>query len=121
MSAYYFDTPGDELAGALVWYGPPNPKPDDAPLVRIQTKEGRLHEITVSQERLKAELCRLAPAVGDRLRIIYDGEAEKAAPGMNRAKLFTVEIRRQGPQAPGGTEVRGSASENASEPGELVK
>lgn len=109
VTTFYFDRPGDELAGALLWYGPATAKPDDPPQIRVQTKEGRVHEVTASQERLKAELCRLEPAVGDRIRIRYDGEAERAAPGMSKAKLFTVEVRRKGSQPEAGTgSVRGS-------------
>ena len=44
-----------------------------------------------------------APVKGDALRITYTGEAERAAPGMSKAKLFTVEVRRPGSQSPGGT------------------
>lgn len=96
VTAFYFETKGDEVAGAVVWYGPAAPKPDDPPQLRIQTREGRLYEVTATQERLRAKLCQLEPAVGDRIRIVYDGEADKAAPGFNKAKLFTVEVRRQG-------------------------
>lgn len=109
VTAFYFDKPGDEVAGALLWYGPAAPKPDDPPQIRLQTKDGRVVEVTASQERLKAELVRLEPAVGDRLRIRYDGEAERAAPGMSRSKLFTVEVRRKGSQPEAGAgPVRGS-------------
>lgn len=119
MTAFYFENPKDEVAGALIWYGPPSPRPDDAPQLRIQTKDGRVREVTAHQERLKAELCRLEPAIGDRIRIVYDGEAEKAAPGMNKAKLFTVEVRRPNPQTPGRSEpTRGSATENGPGSGE---
>ena len=126
VTTFYFDTAGAEVAGTLLWYGPANAKADDAPQIRIQTREGRVHEITATQERLKAELVRLEPAQGDRLRIVYTGEAEKAAPGMSKAKLFTVEIRRQGPQSqerPNRTsgEEETALSENGPGTGELVK
>lgn len=112
--AFYFETPGDELAGALVKYRADGPRDDAVPCIRIQRKDGRVFEVTAHQERLKALLVEAAPAVGDRIKIVYTGEAAKAAPGMNKAKLFTVEVRRAGSQPEAGTEtVRGSAgSEN---------
>lgn len=94
--AFYFDQPGDVLVGTLVKHWADGPRDDLVPHIQVQTQEGRRFEVTVSQERLKAELVKAAPAVGDRLRITYTGEAEKAAPGMNKAKLFTVEVRRPG-------------------------
>lgn len=112
--AFYFETPGDELAGALIKYRADGNRDDAVPCLRIQRKDGRVFEVTAHQERLKALLAEAAPAVGDRIKIVYTGEAAKAAPGMNKAKLFTVEVRRPGSPPEAGTEaVRGSAgSEN---------
>lgn len=115
--AFYFDRAGDELTGAVVKYWSDGRGDDAAPAVRIQTDDGRRFDVTAHQERLKAELVKAAPAVGDRIRIRYDGEAERAAPGMNKAKLFTVALRRAGSQPPGGTEKPAEASENVSEAG----
>lgn len=102
--AFYFDTPGDVLVGTLRKHWADGPRDDMVPHIRVQTDDGRIFEVTVSQERLKAELVKASPAVGDRLRITYTGEAEKAAPGMSKAKLFTVEVRRARPAASGGAE-----------------
>lgn len=111
--AYYFEKPGDVLVGTLLKHWADGPRDDLIPHIRIQTDDGRRYEVTVSQERLKAELAKASPAVGDRLRITYTGEAERAAPGMNKAKLFTVEVKRPGSQTPGRSEAtRGSATEN---------
>jgi hypothetical protein len=110
VTAFYFENPGDEIKGTLVKYRADGRGDDAVPCVTIQTATGRRHEVTAHQERLKALLQAAEPAVGDRIRIVYDGEAAKAAPGFNRAKLFTVEVRRAGSQPPG---------RPGSEPGEV--
>lgn len=94
MVAFYFDKPGDEVAGQLVKYWPEGRGDDAVPAVRIQTEDGRRFDVTAHQERLKAELVKAAPVVGDKIRIRYDGEAERAAPGMSKAKLFSVVVKR---------------------------
>lgn len=123
-TAFYFDKPGDEIAGALLEHETEGPAKDPIPRLVIQTKEGKVRVVLASQERLKAALQDACPAQGDRLRIVYTGDAPRAAPGMTPSKLFTVEVRRPGqkdkdPRAGVGTEgVRGSApSENVPPPG----
>lgn len=97
-TTFYFESPGDSVAGTLVAYA-------DRPILclTIQTKEGDRYTVPASQERLKAALKAQRPAKGDRVRITFDGLAERAAPGMSKAKLFTVEVRRRGSQPPAGT------------------
>lgn len=114
--AFYFDNPGDELVGVLVKFWREGGGGDDSvPALRLQTKDGRRFDVTAHQERLKAELVKKAPVKGDWVKIVYKGEAERAAPGMSKAKLFTVEVVRPNSQPEAGAEaVRGSAgSENA--------
>jgi len=62
------------------------------PKLRIRQDDGVLVIVTAGQARLLAELVRLKPAVGDRITIDYRGEADRAAPGMNRTKEFTVTV-----------------------------
>lgn len=114
MVAFYFDNPGDELVGVLVKFWREGTGDDSVPALRLQTKDGRHFDVTAHQERLKAELVKKAPVKGDWVKIVYKGEAERAAPGMSKAKLFTVEVRRPGsPPEAGAEAVRGSAgSEN---------
>lgn len=124
VTAFYFDNPKDELAGALLEYKAEGPLNDPTPHLVIQTKDGRRRTVTATQERLKAALADAAPAIGDRIRIVFTGEAERAAPGYSKAKLFTIEVIRKGSQSEGGAApVRGSAgAENASRTGgELAK
>lgn len=96
---FYFDNAGDQVQGHILelLYA----KKDDPPRFKLQTPEGLVFVVVAQQARLKFELVKASPAVGDKIRITYNGEAEKAAPGMNKAKDFTVEIWRQGsgPQA----------------------
>lgn len=108
--AFYFERPGDEITGTLIKYRADGPRDDAVPSVRLQMADGRVFEVTAHQERLKAELVKAKPAIGDKVRIVYTGEAAKAAPGMNKAKLFAVEVRRPGSQPEARPEpVRGSA------------
>lgn len=101
VTAYYFDAPGDTIAGTLVDYSADGPPKDPTPRLILQTKEGDRYTVTATQERLKAALKAECPAIGDRIKITYTGEADKAAPGMSKAKLFVVEVRRPGSQPPG--------------------
>jgi hypothetical protein len=65
-----------------------------APQLLIRTPIGGLVKVNVVQEQLLYKLQLEAPEVGDRIRIRYLGEAEKAAPGMSPTKRFSVEVRR---------------------------
>lgn len=114
-TAFYFDKPGDELVGTLIEHEVEGPLKDPIPRLALQTKEGKVRVVLVTQERLKAALQEACPARGDLLRILYTGDAPKAAPGMTPSKMFTVAVRRPGSQPGAGPEaVRGSAtSENA--------
>ena len=114
---FYFDNEGDEIAGALISYTDEGPTKDPVPRIRIQTKDGRQYDVIAHQERLKAALVRLAPARGDRIRIKYTGEADRAAPGMSKAKLFDVEVRRPGSQSQGRTDSLGGSGESENTPG----
>ena len=101
VTAFYFDKPDDTIAGTLVEYAAEGPPKDPTPRLVIQTKEGDRYTVTATQERLKAALKAECPAKGDGIKITYTGEAEKAAPGMSKAKLFTVVVRRRGTPDPG--------------------
>lgn len=67
---------------------------DWVPKIHLQTPKGREVIVVPYQDRLLAELVRLAPAVGDRVTIDYRGEASSAAPGMRPAKEFVVTVTR---------------------------
>lgn len=90
--AFYFDQPGDEVAGELLDTWAEGRGVDAVPALRLQTSDGRRFDITAHQERLKAELVRKTPVPGDWVTITYLREADKYAPGMSPAKLFRVEV-----------------------------
>lgn len=111
-TAFYFDRPGDQIAGVVLALEEEGPAKDPIPRLVLQA-DGKIRVVLASQERLKVALQDAEPVVGDQLTIVYTGDADKAAQGMTRAKLFTVEVRRPGSQPGTGTEsTRGSASEN---------
>jgi len=98
-----------EVVGTVATLPDPSTK---FPTFMIRTPEGLMVTINVVQARLHELLAQAAPDQGDKIRIRYLGEADRAAPGMSPTKQFTVEIWRKGSQSPAGAEVRGSASEN---------
>lgn len=102
-----FDEVGTEVAGALIEYQDyKNPAGEHYPKLRIQRKDGSVAVVIASQARLLAALCdEHKPAVGDRIRIVYTGESDRAAFGLNKTKEFTVEVIRKGSQSPGRTGV----------------
>ena len=106
--AFYFEKPTDWITGTLVAYRSEGRGHDAVPCIKLQAKSGRVYEITAYQERLKAELVRAAPVKGDEVTIRYLGEAEKAAPGMNKAKLFEVTVTPPGSQPEAGAESEAS-------------
>lgn len=96
VTNFYFENPKDEITGHVLELV--NVRKDEPPAIKVQTKEGRVYIVTGHQARLRWELVRQAPAVGDVVTITYHGEAKKAAPGMNKAKEFTVTVKRPGQQ-----------------------
>lgn len=119
-AVWYFEEPGVPIAGTILELIPMARK-GDAPGLVIQTREGDVWVVPCRQARLVFELKKAQPAVGDSIRITYMGLADKAAPGLNRAKEFKVEIRRKGSQSPGRPDGKSSgevASENAPGTGE---
>jgi len=108
ITNFYFDKPGDTVAGyilALVPMGRADP-----PTLKLQTKEGDVWVVPAHQARLRFELKKARPAKGDWVRITYNGEADKAAPGMSKTKDFTVEVKRPSPPAENEKGTRGSAT-----------
>lgn len=102
-TGFYFDNPKDQIAGVVLGLEEEGPAKDPLPRLIIQTKDGYLRVVVASQERLKSLLVDACPAVGDRIQITYTGDQPKSAPGMTPAKLFTVEVRRQGTDPGSGT------------------
>jgi hypothetical protein len=87
------------------------------PRVRIRDDDGQEYVIVVRQARLLAELINKAPVVGDRIRIIYRGPAERSAPGMSPTKEFRVDVQRAPAEVRTVPEVGTSGPENVPQPG----
>lgn len=113
----YWDTP-KTVVGTVVRLDEQRAKDGALPVVVLQLDDGTVAEILVTQARLTAELVAKEPAVGDRVKIDYTGEAARAAPGMSPTKEFTVVVRRKGSQSGAGagpsSSVRGSAAAEGS-------
>jgi hypothetical protein len=106
-----FTEAGDEATGEIIALGDLREK---WPELHIRQADGIVRIVRVTQARLHELLGEAVPCAGDRIRIRYTGDAQKAAPGMSPAKEFTVELRRAGSQPPAGTDGSGTASsENA--------
>lgn len=115
-----FDKP-TEVVGVVEALRETRNKPSDpwTPRLAIRQDDGILVIVDAYPTRLLAELVLARPAVGDRVRIRYLGEDTKAAPGLNPVKRFAVDVKRAAPPGPGdGTDVRGSASDNATGAGQ---
>lgn len=102
VTNFYFDTPGDTVEGfVLQLIEPDRREKDPDPGLKLQTPDGRVYIVMGRQARLKAELVQKAPAKGDTVTIVYEKDADKAAQGMNKAKEFTVTVKRAGSGSPG--------------------
>lgn len=91
-----FDKPLEIVGTILELLNHKDPSGEYHPKLRIQADDGSVLVLIVSQARLLALLHEQKPAKGDRVRIRYIGEGEKAAFGLNKTKEFTVEVRRAG-------------------------
>jgi len=103
-----FDEVGDKVAGTIMairvgkdFKGAPCPE------LVIRTDNGD-KTVTAGQAKLKPELARLKPQVGDRIAIVYSANGD-AKPGQAPAKLFDVQVQRADPVA--ATSGQPSASE----------
>lgn len=88
----------DSMEGMPPGRGLPRPR---YPVLRIRLESGRGVIVNGAQARLLELLTDLGPEVGDRIKIVYKGEADKAAPGMSPTKEFEVKIQKRPPTAAG--------------------
>jgi len=95
VTAFYFENVGDTIEGNVLDYEAEGPARDPVPRLFLLTKAGAKRYVTVTQERLKAALQDKCPGRGDWVSIKYSGDAERAAPGLTKAKLFDVTVRRK--------------------------
>ena len=71
------------------------------PVLHVRLESGRGVIVNGTQARLLELLTLHAPDVGDRIKIVYKGEAGNALPGFTPAKEFEVKVQRRQPQAAG--------------------
>lgn len=80
------------VEGVVEWLDRQKTNSGEAPLFLLRLDSGQGLKVLATQARLLEELTRKRPRVGDRIKLVYHGEAKKAAPGMNPTKEFTVDI-----------------------------
>lgn len=66
------------------------------PEIWVRLDDGTEVGVAASQVNLRRLLCQHRPAVGDRIAIVYTGDATSAKAGQSPAKLFDVVVRRAG-------------------------
>lgn len=91
-----WDEPKEIVGTLLELLNYKNPAGEYFPKLRIQQDNGQILIVIASQARLLEALVEACPAKGDRVRIRYRGESDRAAFGLNKTKEFTVEVRRAG-------------------------
>lgn len=84
------------IEGMVEWLDVYKTNKGIAPQMLIRLDSGQGVIINVLQARLLEECTRLRPRAGDRIRIVYEGEAKRAAPGMSPTKEFDVTIVQRG-------------------------
>lgn len=102
------------VEGVLEARNQEGPRDDPFPVLILRTPQNWKLKVNVTQVRLLSELQRQQPNVGDKVRIVYVGDATKAPPGMSPAKEFTVEVIRKDSQPP--NSAKGTPGELLNEP-----
>lgn len=91
-SEVYFDEPGDRITGVVEQRAHDQGGAGRVPRLGIRTEDGALRWVTAHQARLRAELAEQKPLIGERIFIVYVGDAPKSLSHMTPAKLFKVKI-----------------------------
>lgn len=116
-----FHEPGDHIVGDITairagtdFNGNPCPE------LIIRDDDGEERTLTAGQVMLKSALAEQAPAVGDRIRIVYTGHGE-GKPGKAPPKLFDVALKPKDPSAvpPPAQPVAAPAATQAVNPNEV--
>lgn len=88
-----FDEIGDSVAGTIMAIRVGKDfKGNPCPELVVRTDNGD-KTVTAGQAKLKPELARLKPQVGDRIAIVYSADGD-AKPGQAPAKLFDVQVQK---------------------------
>lgn len=94
-----FLEPGETVVGTIEHLGEVKTRDGWLPRLHIRQDDGVLVYVNCGPKRLIAELIRLQPKVGDRIKIRYLGDEERSAPGMNPVRRFAVAVRPAGAPA----------------------
>lgn len=92
-----FEKPNDQIRGELIAW---DAMAEKYPVMHLRTPDGFIRIVRLTQTKLLERVVDANPQLGDHLFIRYDGEAKRAAPGLNRTKEFTVEIERKNSRSP---------------------
>ena len=92
---FRFEATGDSITGEIVRISVAT-MPDGArlPALEIRDDNGTTWSILASQRALQAALSAHRPATGDRIAVVYTGDAPNPKPGRSAAKLFDVALNR---------------------------
>lgn len=92
---------------------------DGVPYAIVALDNGVNLRVNAVQKDLLFKLAIANPKVGDRIRVIYQGDTDRAAPGMSPTKIFRVDVRPAGTQPPDRPSGLGEvAGENGPEAGQ---
>lgn len=89
---------------------------EKVPEIWVRLDDGTEVGVAASQVNLRRLLCQHRPAVGDRIAIVYTGDATSAKAGQSPAKLFDVVVRRSGDTTPPATPAPAAAPAAAPQP-----
>lgn len=87
------DEPGDSVVGTVEHLGEQKVIDGFAPRIRIRTDDGEIVHVVATQTQLLAKLVRLKPKVGDRIKILFEGESRTVVPGFKPAHIYRVAVR----------------------------
>lgn len=87
------DQPGDQVVGTIEHLGEQKVIDGFAPRLKIRTDEGEVVYVVATQTQLLAKLVRLKPRVGDRIKILFEGESNTKIAGFKPAHIYRVAVR----------------------------
>jgi hypothetical protein len=94
---FKFRNKGDRVAGEVYYIRTTDfgGTADKVPEIWIRADDGTEWGVAASQVNLRRLLCQHRPAVGDRIAIVYSGDATSTKAGFSPAKQFDVALRRK--------------------------
>lgn len=87
------DEAGDCIVGTIEHLGEQKVIEGFAPRLKIRTDDGEIVHVVATQTQLLAKLVRLKPRVGDRIKILFEGESKTSMPGFKPTHIYRVAVR----------------------------